>query len=92
MATNKQDPTTALLEATMQGFRHVHQAIEQVQEEQRQQARATYKGLTSSGKARYAAALVDEMGSQAEVARTLKLTPGRINQLVKSHKNRQNGK
>lgn len=86
------DPIEALKDATMIGFNHVQEALEHVREVQGQQARATYKGLTSSGKSRYVASLTEEVGSQAGVAKMLNLTPGRINQLVKSEKNRKNGK
>nr|WP_176705385.1 hypothetical protein [Rahnella sp. WMR114] len=92
MGSPKTDPIDALKDVTMAGFVKVHEALTHMKEVQSQQARATYQGLTSSGKSRYVAALVEEAGSQAEVGRMLKLTPGRINQLVKSEKNRKNGK
>ena len=90
MGSPKIDPIDALKDVTMAGFGKVHEALTHMKEVQSQQARATYQGLTSSGKSRYVAALVDEAGSQAEVGRMLKLPPGRINHLVKSEKNRKN--
>lgn len=86
------DPATAMMEATMEGFRQVKIAIDAVQEAQKIQARATYKGLTGHGKARYVNELVQAHGSQVQVANLLDLSPGRINQLVHSEKNLRNGK
>lgn len=51
---------------------------------------ANYKGHTGAGKARFVASLVESMGSQQAVAHHLKLTKGRVSQLVKSAK--KNGK
>ncbi|HBE9154489.1 MULTISPECIES: hypothetical protein [Serratia] len=92
MAKPETDAIKALKDATMIGFGKVEEALTQLKETQSKHARATYQGMTSSGKSRYVAALVAEVGSQAEVSRMLNLTPGRINQLVKSEKNRKNGK
>jgi transcriptional regulator with GAF, ATPase, and Fis domain len=61
-------------------------------QQQRALAQATYKAATSSGKSRFAAELVKIEGSQAKAAKYLDLTPSRIAQLIKSEKNKDNGK
>jgi excinuclease UvrABC helicase subunit UvrB len=85
-------PAEQMLEATLKGFGEVKKAIDSVQQAQKIQAKATYSGLTGSGKARYVTELANAYGSQAMVARMLDLTDGRISQLVNSEKNRKNGK
>lgn len=86
------DAIRALTEVTIKGFEQIVQALDDTREAQGKVARATYNGLTSSGKSRYVASLVKEVGSQAEVSRMLNITPGRVSQLMKSEKNRKNGK
>ena len=86
------DAIRALTEVTIKGFEQVAQALVDMREAQGKVVRATYNGLTSSGKYRYVASLVEEVGSQAEVSRMLNITPGRVSQLMKSEKNRKNGK
>ncbi|MDD1023179.1 hypothetical protein M5G24_29640 [Pseudomonas sp. TNT2022 ID1048] len=90
MAQN--DPATLMMEATLQGFKNVKDALDVIQNTQKIQAKATYKGLTGSGKSRYVTEMAEQLGSQVKVAEMLDLTRGRINQLVKSEKNRANGK
>ena len=89
----KVDPFSAsvIMDATLEGFRQVKVALEAVQEAQKVHAKATYQALTSSGKSRYVTELVDAYGSQAQVAKLLDLSPGRICQVIKSEKNRSNG-
>lgn len=86
------DVIRALTEVTIKGFEQVAQVLDDLREAQGKAVRATYNGLTSSGKSRYVASLVEEVGSQAEVSRMLNITPGRVSQLMKSEKNRKNGK
>lgn len=98
-----------IMQTVLAGFQAVTQRLEAIEashakerdkarEEHQQHARATYQGMTGSGKSRYVAAMVDlerkngERGAQARVAKTLDLTPGRIAQLLSSDKNRKNGK
>lgn len=93
MAELKNTPISkAMMDVTLQGFQKVKEALDALEEIQTTQARATYSGLTGSGKSRYVQAMVDAVGSQAKVADMLDLSPGRISQLVKSEKNRKNGK
>lgn len=99
------DPLEQVMALVLEGFKKTTEAIydlrEQqaaLQEQQQQQARAVYQGMTGSGKSRYVTQLVefekqkDPRGAQARVAATLDLSPGRITQLVTSDKNRANGK
>lgn len=99
------DPLEKVMEAMVAGFKHTTEAIQalrdqqaELEKRQKQQAKAAYLGMTGSGKSRYAAELVeiekerDLRGAQARVAETLDVTPGRITQLLKSDKNRKNGK
>jgi hypothetical protein len=88
----KTDPVDALMQATLDGFKQVNEVVKIVRQEQKILTKATYDGLTGSGKARFVTQLVDAYGSQNEVAKTLDLTAGRISQLVNSEKNKQNGK
>lgn len=99
------DPLQRVMDTVVEGFRLTTGAIQDLQnkqkdleERQRLQARAAYHGMTGSGKARYTAELVEiekkvePRGAQARVADALGVTPGRITQLLKSDKNRKNGK
>lgn len=99
------DPLEQVMETMLTGFKHTTQAIQDLREQQaeleqrqKQQAKAAYHGMTGSGKSRYVAQLVEvekereARGAQARVAETLDLSPGRITQLLKSEKNRKNGK
>jgi len=98
------DPMTQMMDITWEGFKRVGEQIREIRTEQalsqhrlHQVARAAYNGATGSGKARLVSSLVQEEqvngpGAQARVADMLKLTPGRISQLLKSDKNRRNGK
>lgn len=103
--TEVPDPLEKVMEAMVTGFKHTTEAIQDLRDQQaelekrqKQQAKAAYHGMTGSGKSRYAAELVeiekeiDPRGAQARVAETLDVTPGRITQLLKSDKNRKNGK
>lgn len=92
MGNRKADPAILMMEATLQGFAQAKAAMDQMKETQQAVAIATYKGMTSSGKSRYVAELVQTLGSQSEAAGFLKLTPGRISQLVGSEKNKANGR
>lgn len=87
-----EDPSEMMMAVTLEGFKQAKAAMDAIKGNQTNQARATYSALTSSGKSRYVASLAETSGSQAEVAELLNLTPGRISQLVKSEKNRKNGK
>lgn len=99
------DPLEALMETMVTGFKHTTDAIQQLRDQQaeleksqKQQAKAVYQGMTGNGKSRYTAELVkiekekEPRGAQARVAETLDVTASRITQLLKSDKNRQNGK
>lgn len=99
------DPLEQVMETMITGFKHTTQAIQdlrqkqaELEQRQKQQAKAAYHGMTGSGKSRYVAQLVEiekereERGAQARVAETLDLSPGRITQLLSSDKNRKNGK
>lgn len=99
------DPLQQMMDVVVQGFKMTAVAIQELRDQQaelakkqQQQARAAYHGMTGGGKSRYVSELVDverhinERGAQARVAETLGLTPGRITQLLKSDKNRKNGK
>lgn len=88
----KEDPSEMMMAVTLEGFKQAKAAMDIIKENQTNQARATYKALTSSGKSRYVASLSKTSESQAEVAELLDLSPGRISQLVRSERNRQNGK
>lgn len=88
----KVDPSEMMMEVTLEGFRQAKAAMDAIKLQQTNQARATYSALTSSGKSRYVASLTETSGSQAEVAELLDLTAGRISQLVRSERNRKNGK
>lgn len=105
MATPNIDPLQQVMATVVEGFKHTTEAIQQLrekqvelEEQQKQQARAVYHGMTGSGKARYASELVkierekDPRGAQSRVAQLLDVTPGRITQLLSSDKNRKNGK
>ena len=99
------DPLEQVMAVVVEGFKKTTESIQDLraqQEElelmQKQQAKAVYHGMAGSGKSRYVAKLVEiekqneSRGAQARVAETLELTPGRITQLLKSEKNRKNGK
>lgn len=105
MATPNIDPLQQVMATVVEGFKHTTAAIGQLrekqvelEEQQKQQARAAYHGMTGSGKSRYASELVkierekDPRGAQSRVAQLLDVTPGRITQLLSSDKNRKNGK
>lgn len=105
MATPNIDPLQQVMATVVEGFKHTTVAIQQLrerqaklEEQQRQQARAVYHGMTGSGKSRYASELVkierekDPRGAQSRVAQLLDVTPGRVTQLLSSDKNRKNGK
>ena len=106
MSRQYPDPLEQVMATVVEGFRKTTETIQELRErqavlekQQEQQARAAYHGMTASGKARYVAELVEiekkargERGAQARVAAKLGLTPGRITQLLKSEKNRKNGK
>jgi len=105
MQNNDLDPLKQIMKTVVDGFQQTTNEIKKLQDkqsaleaQQKQQAKAVYSGMTGSGKSRYVASLVEieksnnERGAQARVAETLDLTPGRINQLLKSDKNRKNGK
>lgn len=85
------DPAAMMMEATLKGFQHVNVALAAVQEVQKIQAKATYQGLTGSGKSRYVSELAKAYGGQSPVADLLDLSRGRISQLVNSEKNKKNG-
>jgi len=86
-----EDPSLKMMEVTLEGFKQAKIAMDAIKENQTNQARATYTGLTSSGKSRYVSSLVETSGSQIEVAELLDLSKGRISQLVRSERNRNNG-
>ncbi|MGV2702286.1 UNVERIFIED_CONTAM: hypothetical protein MT382_00480 [Aeromonas salmonicida] len=99
------DPLQIMMTTVLNGFALSAQAIQdlrdrqtELENKQRQQAQAAYQGMTGSGKSRYVTELVEiekkvnPTGAQARVADALALTPGRISQLLKSDKNRKNGK
>lgn len=99
------DPLQIMMATVLNGFALSAQAIQdlrdrqtELEKKQRQQAQAAYQGMTGSGKSRYVTELVEiekkvsPTGAQARVADALGLTPGRISQLLKSDKNRRNGK
>ncbi|SKC66193.1 hypothetical protein SAMN05445504_0509 [Burkholderia sp. CF099] len=105
MAKSDYDPLEQVMKVVVEGFRHTTQAIqdlrekqEKLEQQQKEQARAAYNGMTGSGKPRYVSTLVeierakDEKGAQARVAGLLDLSPGRISQLLNSEKNKKNGK
>lgn len=102
---NPQDPLELLMENVIYGFKTTTSAIQNLRDQQeelnqklQQQARAAYQGMTGSGKSRYVTELVkieneeNPRGAQARVAELLGVTPGRITQVLKSNKNRKNGK
>ncbi|MFV8387431.1 hypothetical protein ACNO5E_25355 [Vibrio parahaemolyticus] len=72
------------------GFGVAAAAIRREAETTRAVARATYKGHTASGKARFADDLASSMGSSKAAADYLGLSEGRMSQLRKSA--RRNGK
>lgn len=83
----------------IQDLRIKHEKLEQKLEKKLQDhARAAYDGMTASGKSRFVTRLVeieqaaDEKGAKVRVAETLSVTPARISQLLRSEKNRKNGK
>jgi hypothetical protein len=83
----------------IQDLRAKHEKLEQKLERKLQeQAQAAYDGMTASGKSRFTARLVeieektDKKGAKARVAETLNVSPARISQLLRSEKNRKNGK
>ncbi len=92
MAGPKEDPSVLMMNATLQGFTQAKAAMDQLKERQQAVAIATYKGMTSNGKSRYVSELVTALGSQSEAATFLRLSPGRISQVIGSSKNRKNGK
>lgn len=102
---NPHDPLEQVMSTVVEGFRMTTEAIQdlrnrqdELENKQKQQAQAAYQGMTGSGKSRYVSELVEiesksnPRGAQARVAETLSLSPGRITQLLKSDKNRKNGK
>lgn len=99
------DPLEQIMSTVVAGFKMTTDAIQDLktqqvalEKKQQQQAKAAYHGMTGSGKARYVAELVKiekentPRGAQARVAETIEVSPGRITQLLKSDKNRKNGK
>jgi hypothetical protein len=99
------DPLKMVMDTVVEGFRQTTNAIQDLRGRQTElenrlklQARAAYHGMTGSGKSRYTSELVeierniDPRGAQARVAETLGVTPGRVTQLLKSDKNKKNGK
>ena len=105
MATPNIDPLELVMSTVVEGFKHTTAAIQdlrekqaQLEERQKEQARAAYHGMTGSGKSRYVNELVaierakGARGAQSRVAGLLDVTPGRITQLLNSDKNRKNGK
>lgn len=99
------DPLEQVMTIVVEGFKKTTESIHALRNQQaelelklQQQAQAAYHGMTGSGKSRYVAELVEiekannPRGAQARVAQTLKLSDGRITQLLKSDKNRANGK
>lgn len=105
MSGQSPDPLESIMATIVAGFKQTTDAIRalkekqiELEQQQKQQARAAYHGMTGSGKSRYVAELVeiekqkDSRGAQARVAQTLDISPPRVNQLLKSDKNRKNGK
>lgn len=105
MSTSDTDPLVQAMKVVVEGFAHTTQAIQDLRDQQaklvqqqQNQARAAYNGMTGSGKARYVDKLVEiersngEKGAQARVADMLDLSAGRVSQLLNSEKNRKNGK
>ncbi|MEI7869966.1 MAG: hypothetical protein WCI11_18920 [Candidatus Methylumidiphilus sp.] len=99
------DPLEQVMTIVIEGFKRTTESIHALRNQQaelelklKQQAKAAYHGMTGSGKSRYVAQLVEiekenePRGAQARAAETLELSPGRITQLLKSDKNRANGK
>ena len=99
------DPLEQVMDIVVNGFKMTTHAIQDLRKQQasleqklQNQARAAYHGVTGSGKSRYTAELVriesesNPRGAQARVAETLGVSAGRITQLLKSDKNRKNGK
>jgi hypothetical protein len=99
------DPLEHIMTTVIAGFQQTTDAIkelkaqqEALESQQKEQARAVYQGMTGSGKSRYVAELVniekqkDPRGAQARVADTLNVSSARVTQLLKSDKNRKNGK
>ena len=99
------DPLEQVMSVVIDGFKRTTESIHALRDQQaelelklRQQAKAAYHGMTGSGKSRYVSQLVemekenDPRGAQARVAETLGISPSRITQLLKSNKNRTNGK
>lgn len=99
------DPLEQVMQTVVAGFKKTTEAIqdlrvrqEKLEQQQKLQAKAAYHGMTGSGKSRYVTQLVniekdnESWGAQARVAAMLDVTPGRITQLLKSDKNRKNGK
>ncbi|MBW2187455.1 MAG: hypothetical protein JRG71_13990 [Deltaproteobacteria bacterium] len=92
------DPLENMMAMMVEGFRATTTEIQNLKVNQKQQAIAAYHGMTGSGKSRYVSKLVEieaaqeTRGAQSRVADTLDLSHGRISQLLKSDKNRKNGK
>ncbi|MBM5060846.1 hypothetical protein HYO09_05125 [Vibrio parahaemolyticus] len=81
-----EEPMEAIVASTIEGFKQAKLAMEKIQLDQKTQAKATYHSLSSAGKARYIATLVEFEGSQSAVAELLDLSRGRISQQVKADK------
>lgn len=98
MSHRKKVELVDLTSSIIESFKRAENEINQLKEQQKVNARATFQGMTGSGKSRYVSELVEyekeqnSNGAQARVAEMLNLSPGRISQLVSSDKNRKNGK
>ena len=86
------DSSIDMIDFAMEGFKAVKSALEEAEKRQREHAKATYQGLTASGKARYVTSITESTGSQSATAEMLDISRSRVNQLIKSEKNRKNGK
>jgi hypothetical protein len=87
MATPELD---ALEKLVTTGLSAAAQAIRREANTTQAVAKATYKGHTANGKARFADALAESMGSGKAAADYLAISPGRMSQLRKTAK--KNGK
>ncbi|HBC3388109.1 hypothetical protein QQA20_25210 [Vibrio parahaemolyticus] len=108
MSEQSPDPLEQIMTTVVAGFKKTTDAIRELKDkqealelQQKQQAKAAYHGMTGSGKSRYVAELVEiekqkdpenTRGAQKRVADTLDISAPRVTQLLKSDKNRKNGK
>lgn len=88
MPTNPE--LNALEQLVTVGLASAAQAIRREADVTRAVAKATYKGHTANGKARFADDLANSLGSNKAAAEYLDLSEGRISQLRKNAK--KNGK